>query len=68
VKMSEEERAAYNAERRRFYNSPMARAMRLNDAYARTLVGPDGFLPSREAAVLVRKHWDKVTKELGVRR
>lgn len=40
------------------------KAIRLNNAYARTLVGPDGFLPSREAGDLVAKHWLKVTKEL----
>jgi hypothetical protein len=38
--------------------------LRRNNAYARTVVGPDGLLPSREAAKVVAAHWLKVTKEV----
>jgi hypothetical protein len=42
----------------------LRRAIRLNNAYARTLGEPNGRRPSPANAPLIRKHWDEVTKEL----
>jgi hypothetical protein len=55
---------ATQAERMQERARAFRRAKRLNDAYARTLVGPDGALPSREAAQLVIAHWIELTKDL----